>query len=410
MSNSPAEGLSKQCFHCSSMKDQIDEIFQRAKDGKALFQDRKALSPEYIPESLPFRQKQISEVAEVLAPALHQSKPSNLLLYGKTGTGKTAVARKVVSRLAEQSAGAIQTPYVNTRIVGTEYRTLSEIAAQLGIEVPMTGLSIGELVSRIFRGIQSKGAHVVLVLDEIDYLVNAYRDDILYQFTRAGDRIAPGFLSLIGISNNLTFKEGLDPRVLSSLGEEELVFPPYTTEELRAILSERSTVAFRPGTVPEATINLCAALAGSEHGDARRAVELLRVAGEVAEREGYQHVDEECLRKASDKVDRDRIQEALSSLPLQNKIIIVAASRFPSGSNTGELYLAYTGLAKKSGVEVLTQRRVSGIVGELDLLGLIDATIVSKGRRGRTKRIKVLIDDDTIARVVKEDAQLIDVL
>jgi cell division control protein 6 len=392
------------------LKDQIDEIFQRAKDGKALFQDRKALSPEYIPENLPFRTKQISEVAEVLAPALHQSKPSNLLLYGKTGTGKTAVARRVVQRLAEQSSGTVQTPYVNTRIVGTEYRTLSEIAAQLGIDVPFTGLSIGELVSRIFKGIQSKGANVVLILDEIDYLVNAYDDDILYEFTRAGERITPGFLSLIGISNNLTFKDGLDPRVLSSLGEEELVFPPYTTEELRSILSERSTVAFRPGAVPEATINLCAALAGSEHGDARRAVDLLRVAGEVAEREGYAQVDEDCLRKASDKVERDRIQEALFSLPLQNKIIILAVSKFPSGSNTGELYLAYTSLARKSGVEVLTQRRVSGILAELDLLGLIDATVVSKGRRGRTKRIKILIDDETIARVARGDAQLLDVL
>jgi len=392
------------------LKDQIDEIFQRAKEGKALFEDRKALSPEYIPENLPFRTKQISEVAEVLAPALHQSKPSNLLLYGKTGTGKTAVARRVVQRLAEQSNGTIQTPYVNTRIVGTEYRTLSEIAGQLGIEVPFTGLSIGELVSRIFKGIQSKGANVVLVLDEIDYLVNAYNDDILYEFTRAGERITPGFLSLIGISNNLTFKEGLDPRVLSSLGEEELVFPPYTTEELRSILSERSTVAFRPGAVPEATINLCAALAGSEHGDARRAVDLLRVAGEVAEREGKPRVDEECLRKASDKVERDRIQEALFSLPLQNKIIILATSKFSSGSNTGELYLAYTNLARKSGVEVLTQRRVSGIIAELDLLGLIEATIVSKGRRGRTKRIKTLIDDETLARMAKEDAQLLDLL
>ena len=240
--------------------------------------------------------------------------------------------------------------------------------------------------------------------------MNVYNDDILYEFTRAGERITPGFLSLIGISNNLTFKEGLDARVLSSLGEEELVFPPYTTEELRSILSERSRVAFRPGAVPEATINLCAALAGSEHGDARRAVDLLRVAGEVAEREGKPSVDEECLRKASDKVERDRIQEALFSLPLQNKIVILGASKFSSGSNTGELYLAYTNLARKSGVEVLTQRRVSGIIAELDLLGLLEATIVSKGRRGRTKRIKTLIEDETLARMAKEDAQLLDLL
>ena len=194
------------------MKDQIDEIFQKGEGGQSPLPRQEGPLTRGIPGNLPFRTKQISEVAEVLAPALHQSKPSNLLLYGKTGTGKTAVARRVVQRLAEQSNGTIQTPYVNTRIVGTEDRTLSDIAAQLGIEVPFTGLSIGELVSRIFKGIQSKEANVVLILDEIDYLVNVYNDDILYEFTRAGERITPGFLSLIGISNNLTFKEGLDAR------------------------------------------------------------------------------------------------------------------------------------------------------------------------------------------------------
>ena len=392
------------------MVDSIDAIFEKAKKGKALFQDRKALSPEYVPEHLPFREKQMAAVAEVLAPALHYSKPSNLLLYGKTGTGKTAVARLVASKLQAQSTSGISTPYVNTRIVGTEYRTLSEIAGYIGIEIPFTGLSIGEVVNRIFKGIQSKGSAVVLVLDEIDYLVNTYGDDILYEFTRAGERITPGFLSMVGISNDLQFKEGLDPRVLSSLGEEEFVFPPYTTEELRAILSERAKVAFLPGVIPDATINLCAAMAGSEHGDARRAVDLLRIAGEVAEREGYQRIDEECIRKASDKVEYDRIQEALHSLPLQNKIIILAAAKFKSGGNTGELYATYSNLAKKSGVEVLTQRRVSGILAELDLLGLVEAAVVSKGRRGRTKRIKLLIDDETLARVIGEEARLLDLV
>ncbi len=268
------------------MPEDIDSIFQRAKEGKVLFSDRKALLPEYIPAHLPFREQQIAAVAEVLAPALHASKPSNLLLYGKTGTGKTAVSRYVVSKLkAEDPTSTIFAPYINTRIAGTEYRTLWEVANNLEIPVPETGLSIGEVTKRIFSGIQSRSLNIILVLDEIDYLINTYGDDILYQFTRAD--VVPGFLSIVGISNDLKFKDSLNPRVLSSLGEEELVFPPYTVDELRAILAERASVAFRPGVVPSSTINLCAALAGSEHGDARRAVDLLRIAGEVAEREGY---------------------------------------------------------------------------------------------------------------------------
>jgi cell division control protein 6 len=389
--------------------DSVDDIFEKAKKGKPLFQDRKALSPDFVPGTLPFREKQMADVAEVLAPALHFSKPSNLLLYGKTGTGKTAVARLVLSKLQNQSTNRILVPYINTRMAATEYRTLAETAKLLGDEtIPFTGLSIGEVVNRIFKQIQKNGSAVILVLDEIDYLVNSYGDDIIYEFTRAGERVAPGFLSLVGISNNLKFKEGLDARVLSSLGEEEFVFAPYTTEELRAILSDRAKLAFRPGVIPDGTINLCAALAGSEHGDARRAVDLLRIAGEVAEREGFQRVDEECIRKASDKVEFDRVEEALHSLPFQNKLVIVAASKFSTGSNTGELYATYLNLARKSGVDVLTQRRVSGILAELDVLGLVEAAVVSKGRRGRTKRIKLLIDNETLARVIGEDARLLD--
>jgi archaeal cell division control protein 6 len=55
------------------------------------------------------------------------------------------------------------------------------------------------------------------------------------------------------------------------------------------------------------------------------------------------------------------------------------------------------------GIETLTQRRVSGILGELDLLGLVEASVVSKGRRGRTKKIQLLIGRDNLEKTLSED-------
>ena len=396
------------------MAESINEIFQKAKYGRALFQNRAALSPDYVPGDLPFRDDQIKMVAQVLAPSLHESKPSNLLLYGKTGTGKTAVARLVIEKLGEEKSSRIKTVYVNARIAGTEYRTLFKLAEALPMDerekVPPTGLSIGEVINRIFANIRRHRIHCILVLDEIDYLVKAYGDDSLYQFTRAGEQTGPGFLTIVGISNDLKFKEDLDPRVLSSLGEEEMVFPPYTTDELRAILATRAKIAFRPGAVAEDGLNLCAALAGSEHGDARRAVDLLRVSGEIAERDGKHQIDQECVKNASERVESNRVEDALRSLPIQNKIILLVSSRFPNGTNTGDLYIAYENTARKLGIDPLTQRRVSGIVAELDLLGLLEAAVISKGRRGRTKRIRLLIRTETLAQVLGEDAQMLSLL
>jgi cell division control protein 6 len=390
------------------MSGAIDEIFRRAREGRALFSDRSVLNPDYIPDRLPFRDEQIRSVAQVLAPILHASKPSNLLLYGKTGTGKTAVARYVLERLKrEAGTNDLITAYVNTRLANTEYRTLSDFAKFLHLppekQIPFTGLSMGEVMSRIFNEIKSKQAKVVLVLDEIDYLVKTYGDEVLYEFTRSSDRLAPGFLSIVGISNDLRFKEGLDPRVLSSLSEEELVFPPYTVDELKRILEERAGIAFRPASFLESAINLCAAIAGSEHGDARRAVDLLRVAGEVAEREGLNQIDDSCVKRASDKMEHDRVEEAIRSLPIQTKAILLAASRFDGGTSTGELFLTYSNLCRRAGLETLTQRRVSGILAELDLMGLVEASVVSKGRRGRTKRIKFLIGDEVLMKTLSED-------
>jgi len=395
-------------------RDVLDDIFERVVNSKSIFINRDVLRNDYIPQHILFRDEQITQLGRILAPILKGSKPSNVFLYGKTGTGKTVVARYVVRKLEEKSSQLKMGTtflYVNTRLASTQYRTLVELGSQLGISLPFTGLSLSEAMSRIFEKMKRDGASAVIILDEIDYMVKEYDDNMLYEFTRSNNELLDNnFISIVGISNDLKFKEYLDPRVLSSLSEEEMVFPPYTVEELEAILMDRVNAAFRPGAVSDSAAKLCASLAASEHGDARRAVDLLRVAGELAEREGSDTVTTDHITRASKSIEHDRTYEVVRSLPLHGKLVLAAVLMAPEDVNTGRLYSNYGSAAKRLGVEPLTQRRVSGILNELDVLGVVNAPVVSSGRFGRSKRVKLVVPRDVVLKALREDELIASIL
>ena len=142
--------------------------------------------------------------------------------------------------------------------------------------LPSTGLSISEVFNRIIYVLDKNEVNAVFVIDEIDYLAELIQKtgkDVLYQITRANERLTTGSLTLIGVSNDLTFKERLDPRVISTLSEEEVIFTNYNLPQIKEILDARIEVAFEEGIVSDAALNLCSAMAGRESGDARRALD-----------------------------------------------------------------------------------------------------------------------------------------
>lgn len=385
--------------------DVLNDVFAKAVSGKPLIKDRNVLRADYIPERLLFRDNEIKAVGEALSSLLKGARASNLFLYGKPGTGKTAVASHVLKHLKEHAAKLnvkIGLAYTNTKS-SREYTALVQLGSTIGLQLPPTGLASGDLFTKILAYINERGINTVFVLDEIDELVKRHGDKILYEMTRANSRLKKGSLGIIGISNDLHFKEFLDPRVLSSLSEEEILFPPYTVEELRGILKERVKAGFHNNTVKEAAINLCAAMAGSEHGDARRATDLLRVAGDVAEREGASFVDEKHVRIAEKKIEQDTASEALRSLAVHEKLIVYSVMLSEKGS-TGDVFDRYMDLCKKIGLEHVTQRRVGMIISSLDTLGLISAPVISHGRYGRTKKITLAIQPSVVKNIFKEDA------
>ncbi|HLC11434.1 MAG TPA: cell division control protein Cdc6, partial [Candidatus Bathyarchaeia archaeon] len=180
-----------------------------------------------------------------------------------------------------------------------------------------------------------------------------------------------------------------------------------SSEELYDILRERSTQAFQQGVLDEGALRLCAALAAREHGDARRALDLLRVAGEIGERDRSPRILEKHVEEAQQKVERDRVTEVLSSLPLHSRVVLLSVLHLESArkesSVTGDVYEVYRELCSVVRMEPLTQRRVSGLLNELDIMGILNARVVSFGRYGRTKKIRLGVEPRTITATFSVD-------
>ncbi|MBI2006945.1 MAG: AAA family ATPase [Nitrosopumilales archaeon] len=380
--------------------------------------NREILHFTYIPDAIPHRNTEQEQITQTLIPILKHSRPSNLLVYGKPGTGQTLVVKKIllqIQKRVEKTNFPIKLVYANSKEETTLYGLLVSFGRELGLgekELPSTGLAISEVFKRLLKTIEENHYNVVFVIDEIDHLVHLVSktgNDVLYQLTRANERLKKATLALVGISNDLTFKERLDPRVISSLGEEEIVFTNYTVEQLKKILEDRIQLAFIKDAVEESSLNLCAAMAGREHGDARRAIDLLRVAGEIAEREQSNIVKEEHVRKASQKIEEDKETTALRSYPLHEKLLIIAVMK-ASGFSTGEIYTAYKSLCKVIRQKELTQRRITQMLSDVELSGIITGRIIHQGIHGRTKKYKLTISPEMVKNTFKDELTFEDIL
>nr|WP_253737646.1 ORC1-type DNA replication protein [Halohasta salina] len=459
-------------------------LFDDLLASEPIFENKEVLRPSYTPHELPHRNDQINRMATILVSALRGDTPSNILIYGKTGTGKTASA-KFVSQELESTSQKYDVPceveYINCEVTDTQYRVLAQLANKfieknearieskierletvrdrfqstdtpsdptgepddtdeeirsLAAEyddvaavddeideleadlaeldpVPMTGWPTDRVYSTFFEAVDYHERVVVIMLDEIDKLVEKSGDDTLYNLSRMNSELTNSRISIMGISNDLKFTDFLDPRVKSSLGEEEIVFPPYDATQLRDILQHRADVAFKSEALTSDVIPLCAAFAAQEHGDARRALDLLRTAGELAERSQADLIEETHVRQAQDKIELDRVVEVVRTLPTQSKIVLFSIILLEKNGvhniNTGEVFNIYKRLCEEIDADVLTQRRVTDLISELDMLGIVNAVVVSKGRYGRTKEMNLSVPIDETEAVLLSDSRLGDI-
>jgi cell division control protein 6 len=385
-----------------------------------VFERKELLKVGHVPESTRIvgRDEEIESVAAELRPIVQSDPPNNVVIYGKTGTGKSLVARHVTERARRAAVAndvAAGTVYVDCAQHNTQTRVARSITRTLNDEgvtdlsIPRAGIGSGEYYDYLWEILDRRYDSVVVILDEVDRLSD---DDVLMQLSRARESgKADCHLGVIAISNKIEYRDRLNERVKSSLREEEFVFQPYDADQLRDIMHHRRD-AFRDGVLTEEVIPLTAGFAAQEHGDARKAIEILRHAGELAERKGDSNVTEDHVREAQEWAEIDRFEELLRGSTTQVKFILYALATLTKESDgeefsTSRIYERYRRACEAVGANVLGEHRVYELLKEQAFLGVVESRRTGGGRgQGSYLEHRLVKDTDVVLKSVLRDSRL----
>ncbi|MEM0201497.1 MAG: AAA family ATPase [Candidatus Micrarchaeaceae archaeon] len=392
------------------MAEPFAELFKESD----IFANREVLSPHYVPKHLLFRDRQINEIEKALTPSLRGERGRNVFIYGKTGTGKTSCIKYVVEKVKELPIIKAKITYVNCRIYNSRFRVLNKIASDHMPKYAKRGYGITDIYEKLISWIEEDGKILVVVLDELDIVKDL--DDLIYTLTRSNSDIKSGGVTIIGVSNKLSFKEVLDPRSLSTLYENEFVFPPYNSSELAAIVKDRVESGFKTNVVDPACINLVAAISAKDSGDARLALKIITKAGEIADNKGQKSVGIDEINEASKFAEEELAYEIIGLLPEHQKLIVYAIAlmsitggRYKKLNEdnesflfSGEVYDRYVSIVQSLKKEVKTSRLYRRYITDLEMQGIISTRESGKGIRGHTKLIRLSYQPDKIKEMIEK--------
>ncbi|MBV0926414.1 orc1/cdc6 family replication initiation protein [Halomicroarcula limicola] len=395
-----------------------DPLFE---SGHRIFANKDLLKIGHVPEAdrIVGRDEEISKLAKRLNGAVHGYSPENVMIYGKTGTGKSLVSKHVCQRAqnAAQDDVEIGTAYIDCAEDNTETQAISSLAAKLndesstGITVPYTGLSTSKYYKLLWKTLDAQFDSVIIILDEIDLMND---DSMLMKLSRAEEAgKIDCSVGVIAISNKIQYVDNVNERVKSSFQHKELFFKPYDANQLREIMFNRED-AFQDGILSEDVIPLSAAFAAQEHGDARKAIDILRHAGEVAYETGAEQVTEEHVRQAQQHAEKDRFRELVNGAPTQAKAALLALTELSVNSNddaflTSRVYDQYERICNHLDMDILSVRRFRDILKEQAFLGVVEIEKINKGSAGGIHLQNRLIEDPQVVReTILEDSRMQD--
>jgi cell division control protein 6 len=345
------------------------------------------------------REKEISTIVSHFAPMLRGQNPVHLSLLGKTGTGKTATTLLLlahIQQVAREKGIEMRYEHLDLSFPRPCFRAINDLACLLNASKRyVKGISLDEMAGRIEESLAGYDGFLVLFIDEVDH-VNRDIDAFLKFLVRRLPQAIPTKLVLVFASNRLDWRRDIDSRVKSFLKVSELIFEPYNAVDLQVILKARVSKALNQDVIEEGVVEKIAAYASRDHGDARKAVELLAKSARIAETAGSS-LTLGMVDQAYEALEMDSYLEFVKTSPPQLQAVLYAAlESLPNRDRyrpAADIYRAYERSCRGFGLCPLTQRRFSDFLNELELYGFIGAKNVSMGRYGRKKQVALITPD-----------------
>ncbi|WP_336361918.1 Cdc6/Cdc18 family protein [Halalkalicoccus salilacus] len=383
-----------------------DDLFDEATAGDSVFADKSALDPLAEPEEVVPRTEQEQQVARILAGVTEGYLPTTVSVYGPPGTGKTITTKRLCREFAARHP-EFGVEYVNLKECRTIFSAANEILFALGGEKRGAHAGLDGVFEAIWERLETFPEWTVLILDEIDHIkhdANYDPSDFFYRLLRGEGKLKRGLqLSVFLISNELlTVDLRLDSRVESAMGGEEVFFPPYSADELRAIIGARIDRAFVAGGMDEAAFDRGVQEATQRWGDARKTLRLFRQAGERANERGLEQVTVDCVVDSLEGTERETTVTKLQSLPLRHLVVLAAAVgtrgadgqiKQPVRSTQIRERLQQPGMAERFR---LGERTIQGLVGELETMGLVESWTEAKSEGGRALFVETTFDPEWV--------------
>jgi cell division control protein 6 len=414
------------CVSSGSIVDKQDlkRIYAEVEKENLLFASKTFLDNLTLPSQIIGREKKAKELVRFLLGYKQGLVVPFISVYGRSGSGKSTIVKFVCENLDEDISYA----FVNLRKARTVFGCANLILTELGLPSVKSAQGINTAIEQISNAIEQRLSKnkkkknnnsgnnttaklFVLVLDEFDVLLYDKRgkpSDFIYKLLVMEEKLREkGYLMcIVAISNNVMSDYEIDDRVRSRIGSSEVFYEPYTQQAVLAILKDRAEKAFSQ-PVDSEILQYCADQSSREHGDARRAIDLLRVAAEIAGKRGGEKISKMHVDAALAQLQRDRVSTTLSSASFHLKLAATALARISfltqdAWHSTSTVYNQYCRILNKD-MKPLTYRRIAELLTELENMGLVISHTSSKGRHGYGTQYKLVVPPEAIGKVCFPD-------